>query len=294
MRHDSPFVFAVAVAGIAMFAAMDAVMKSLTLALGVYVALLWRNAATILTSGILWSFHGRPGPSRGAMRLHLLRGAITAVMALLFFWGLARVPMAQAIALTHVAPLLALVLAAVLLKERIGPRTILASLVALAGVGVILFGQSRAAMGEAAFLGALAVLGSAVCYSYNIIVMRQQAQVAGPVEIAFFQSVIVTALLLLGAPWLFRVPALAHAPAILLGAALSTVSLMLLGWAYARAGASYLAPSEYSAFVWASLFGYLVFGEVVSGFTIAGAALIIGGCIWAARRPVPRESEVLI
>ena len=43
---------------------------------------------------------------------------------------------------------------------------------------------------------------------------------------------------------------------------------MLLGWAYARAGAAYLSTTEYTAFLWAMLFGWLRFGEPVSPFTL--------------------------
>ena len=74
-------------------------------------------------------------------------------MALLFFWGLARVPMAQAVALTFIAPLIALFLAALLLKEPIGRRTVGGSLAAFAGVVVIFIGQARADLGREALLG---------------------------------------------------------------------------------------------------------------------------------------------
>src|SRR3546814_16441082 len=61
-------------------------------------------------------------------------------------------------------------------------------------------------------------------------------------------------------------------------------SLGLLAWAYTHAPASYLAPTEYTSFLWATFFGYTIFGEIVSLWTIAGAALIIAGCVAAARR----------
>ena len=64
-----------------------------------------------------------------------------------------------------------------------------------------------------------------------------------------------------------------------------TTSLLLLSWAYARAQASYLATTEYTSFLWAALFGWLLFNESVSPFTLAGAAMIIGGCLLAARTP---------
>ncbi|MEZ0242977.1 MAG: EamA family transporter, partial [Sphingomonas sp.] len=103
-------------------------------------------------------------------------------------------------------------------------------------------------------------------------------------EIAFFQSVVVCAIYGLAAPWLLVVPEAKHAGPILLGAALAVVSLFLLSWGYARGEASYLAPTEYTSFLWAAVLGYWVFGEHVSIFTIAGAALIIAGCVWGARR----------
>ena len=275
--------FAVATLGIAVFSAMDAVMKGLSLALGAYNALVWRSFAGVAISGALFVATRTAWPARSVMRVHLIRGSVSAVMAIAFFWGLARVPMAQAVALTFIAPLIALFLAAVLLKEHVGRTAIIASLLAIVGVGVILTGQARAEMGPEAFHGTLAVLVSAICYAYNIVLMRQQAQVAGPIEIAFFQSLIVSVLFALALPFFGAVPALAHLPAIIGSAALATVSLLLLSWAYARGQASYLAPTEYTSFLWAALFGFIIFGERVSPFTLAGAALIITGCVIAAR-----------
>ena len=58
---------------------------------------------------------------------------------------------------------------------------------------------------------------------------------------------------------------------------------MLMSWAYARTEAQYLIPIEYTAFVWAILLGWLVFAEKVGWTTVAGAALIIVGCMVALR-----------
>ena len=278
--------FLVGMIGIATFSGMDAVMKGLVIALGIYPTMLWRMLSGVAMSAALFAV--RPNwPSRSTMRIHLYRGALTTVMALLFFWGIARVPLAQAIALAFIAPLISLFLAAAFLHETIGRRTIGASLIAFAGVAVIFIGQARADLGDDALLGSIAILISAVCYAVNIILMRRQALVAGPIEIAFFQNVIVAVLLLAAWPVVggADVPPRDQIPFVLLAALLSTASLLLLSWAYARAEASYLAATEYTAFLWAMLLGWLVFGESVSPFTLAGAALIVAGCFLAARRP---------
>lgn len=284
IANQTAVAFAVATLGIASFSAMDAVMKHLAIALGTYNALLWRTGAAALIGGAFYFGRRMPWPGRQATRIHLVRGSMGAVMAVLFFWGLARVPMAQAIALAFIAPIISLYLAAILLKEKIERRAIAASLLGFAGVVVILSGQARADLGPEAFWGSLSILASACLYAWNIILMRQQAQVAKPLEAAFFTSAVASLGFLLAAPVLAAVPPAYEWPAILGAALLSVASLMLLAWAYARAEAQHLAPVEYTAFIWAAILGFLFFAEPVRLPTLAGAAMIVAACIVAARR----------
>lgn len=292
VRSATATAFAVATLGIALFSGMDAVMKHLALAIGTYNALLWRGLAGAAI-GAAFFFGGRNAwPGREAMRVHLTRGLIGVPMALLFFWGLARVPMAQAIALAFVAPLIALYLAALILKEKIEGRAILASLLGFGGVLVILAGQAEAEMGPDAFRGALAILASAALYAYNIILMRKQALLARPTEVAFFTSGIMAGSFLLAAPFLGEPPPLAEAPAIVGAALLAFGSLLLLSWAYARAEAQHLAPVEYTSFIWAAILGFLIFDERVQPLTLAGAAMIVVACLIAATRRPPPDPDV--
>ncbi len=285
-RHTPLGAFLVGMVGIATFAVMDAVMKGLVLALGTYATLLWRSFIGVGLAGSLFAASRPQWPARATLKIHLTRGAVSTVMGVLFFWGLARVPLAQAIALAFIAPLIALVLAAAMLGEQVAKRTIGASLIAFAGVAIIFIGQAQADLGRDALIGSLAIIVSALLYALNIILMRRQSQMAGPAEAAFFQNVTVSALLLAALPLLgTTMPAAEHWPWILLASFLSTASLLLLSWAYARAEASYLAATEYSSFLWAMLLGWLIFDETVSPYTLAGAALIVAGCIFAARRP---------
>ncbi|MBV8687085.1 MAG: DMT family transporter [Alphaproteobacteria bacterium] len=268
---------------IALFSTMDALMKGLSLQIGAYNALLWRTMAGALLGGAVFAIRRQAWPAPFVLRVHLARGLLSSLMAILFFWGLTWVPMAQAIALAFIAPLIALYLAALFLKEKIERRAILASLLGFAGVLVILWGQGQADLGPKALLGSLAILASACLYAGNIVLMRHQAQMAGPVEVAFFISAIMSLCFLLVAPWLAVPPAAAHVPAILCAALLAFVSLMVFAWAYARAQAQHLAPLEYTGFVWAALFGWLFFAEPVRPFTLVGAAMIVAACLAAAR-----------
>ena len=284
--------FAVATAGIALFSGMDALMKGLSLAIGTYNALLWRTGAGGAIAALFFFGQRTPWPKREAMRVHLTRGLLGVPMALLFFWGLARVPMAQAIALAFVAPLIALYLAAILLGEKIERRAILASLLGFSGVLVIFAGQAQADLGREAFWGSFAILASAGLYAYNIILMRRQAQLARPVEVAFFTSGIMAGSFALAAPFLADLPPAPQWPLIVSAALLAFGSLLLLSWAYARAEAQHLAPVEYTSFVWAAILGWMFFNEAVQPLTFAGAAMIVVACLIAATRRPPPDPDV--
>jgi len=286
-------VFAVAVLGIALFSVMDAVMKGLVLALGTYTTLLWRSVAGAVISGAIYAARPRRRVTRAILKVHVLRAGVSTGMAVLFFWGLARMPLAQAVALTFIAPLLSIYLSAVMLGERVRRVTVAASSIAFVGVAVILVGQWRSDLGPTALHGAIAVLCSALLYAFNIVLMRRQALIADPVEVAFSQSVLVTLLLACGGPFFADVPALAQVPLLIGAAVLAVVSLLLMAWAYARSDANRLSTSEYTAFVWAAALGWLVFGERVTAPTLIGAALIVLGCVIAARaRPDAAVPEI--
>jgi len=280
--------FAAALVAVAALSLMDAVMKHLVIAIGIIAVSVWRSAVNFAISAALYLRPGPQWPSRKTLKIHVLRGIIVTGLAFLFFWGIGRVPLAQAIALTFIAPLAALLLAAIFLKEDVGSRSILGSLLAFGGLIVILLGQARMQVGDEVLLGTAAILGSAICYAANLVMMRQQALAAKPLEINFFQSltVMILWLVLLPVIGLPEWPALQW-PWVALAALLSTGGTLLYAWAYARGQASYLSVSEYSAFLWASLLGWIVFGEHVSGYTLAGAALIVGGCLIAARPKAP-------
>lgn len=258
-------------------------MKGLSLAIGAYNALLWRAVAGTIMGVVGMVALRNPWPSRAVLRLHLLRGVVMAFMAFFFFWATTKLPLAEAIALSFIAPLIALYLAALLLHERIGKTTILASIMGLVGIGVILAGRLSGDYDGDALLGAGAVLLSAVLFAWNLILQRQQAQLASPVEVAFFQQLVMLGMFALLAPFMAVVPDLSALPDILIGAGLAFASLMMLAWAYARAEAQYLIPVEYTAFLWAALMGWLFFGERLTVTTIGGAALIVAGCLIAAR-----------
>jgi S-adenosylmethionine uptake transporter len=278
---------AMAVLGIALFSIMDGLMKRASLASGVYTALLVRCLMGTVVLAPVWRLSAGRLPAPPVMRLHALRGALQAGLAAAFFWGVVRTPLAVGIAISFIAPLIALYLAAVMLGERIRRDAVIAALFGLGGVAVI--GLSR--MGEPdrsgdAGWGIAAILLSAVLYAWNIILQRKQALLAGPLEVALFQNLFAALAMLPVFPLLWRTPAPWELIDIAGSAVLASASLMLLSWAYARAEAQVLVPIEYTAFVWSALVGWLWFSEPVTRATLAGLALILVG-VWLGTRRHP-------
>ena len=287
--HPRPFIpFMVAAAGIGTFSLMDAAMKDLALSIGAYNAVMWRNSLGALLMGVLFVGTRQKWPPVHLLKMHLWRSIVVAVMAVSFFWSLTKLPLAEAIGLSFIAPVIALYLAAVMLKETIGKEAIWASLAGLGGVAIIMAGRLSGHYTMDHVWGAAAILFSAVVFAYNLILARRQAQVSGPIEIAFFQNLFVALTLGLFAPWFLQPIGMSDAPMVGSSAALAIISLLLLSWAYARAEAQILIPVEYTAFVWAALFGWLFFAEPVTVPVLLGTVLIVSGSLIAARaKPEP-------
>ena len=282
--RDMRYVFLIATLGILLFSVMDAVMKAQALALGAFNAMFWRMAMGALFVSVLY-LPTRPRLASGAvLKIHFIRAGLTAVMAYLFFFGLTRIPLAQAIGLSFVAPIVTLFLAVPMLGEQIGANAKLAAALGFGGVMTVVGGEVLGGQQGSDLLGMLSILVSAVLYGVNLILQRMQALIAKPLEIAFYQNLIVFFLLLLAAPFLIVVPTdSAHWGGAALAAALAVASLMLMSHAYSQAEAQRLVAVEYTAFIWAAILGWWLFAEPVTARTLLGTGLIVLGCLISAR-----------
>ncbi len=276
------YAFVAAALGIATYSGMDVAMKGLALQIGAYNAMFWRSLITIVLAGSLYGWRKPAWPLRSVLRLHIWRGFIVSIMAFLFFWGLKYLPVAEAIGLSFIAPLIALYLSAVILHEQINRLSIVASVIGLIGAGVVIGGRLSGDYNFQMGQGILAILCSAVLYAYNLILQRQQALVAAPIEIGFFQNLTVILVFSALAPILAVVPPPAIAPQLFTASILGLFSMLMMSWAYARAPASALLPVEYTAFAWAALLGWVFFSEAITSTTVLGTAMIVIGCLVAA------------
>ncbi len=290
---SSLYPFLITMLAIALLSLMDAFMKNASLAVGAFSTLLWRHCIGFSLLAPVYAVQRTGWPDPKTLRLHLLRGATATFTAITFFSALMILPLAESIALSFISPLIALALAALVLKETVRPGAIWAALLGLLGVGVIVAGRiGSAQMGEEAWLGVGLVLASSVAYAWNLILQRQQSLRAGPLEITTFQSACNVAFLLPAAPWLLLWPAPGDWTNIAVSTVLGIGGGLALSWAYARAEAQVLVPVEYTGFLWAALFGWFLLDEPLEAATVGGALLIVAGC-WIAAPRRPPEQAVL-
>lgn len=285
MKQSTHFPVLLAALGVLLFSLLDAVMKAQALAMGTYNAMFWRMAFGVFFALLLF-FPSRVKPISGQLlKIHLLRAALTTLMTYLFFFSLTRIPLAQAIGLSFIAPIITLFLAAPLLGERIQSNAKIAATLGFMGVVVVVGGELLSLNAGSDLLGLSAVLLFALLYALYLILQRKHSLMASPMEIVFYQNIMVFGILLLGAPFFVSLPAnAAQWGGAALAAAFAMGSLSLMSMAYRSAEAQKLISIEYTAFIWAALLGWLFFAEGLSIQTLLGTGLIVAGCLANLRR----------
>jgi drug/metabolite transporter (DMT)-like permease len=224
----------------------------------------------------------------GSLPLQLVRGAALLGSSLLFISGLRYLPIAEASATSFVSPLLVTALSIVFLSEKVGLRRWLATAAGLIGMMIILR-PGTSAFHIAAFLP----LASALCWAGTLIMTRMMSGKEHAITTMTYSSIAGLAILSALVPFVWVAPTWHDiAFGLLIGVA-STAGQWIVVLAFRYADASVLAPFSYTQLVWVSTLGYLIFGEVPDGWTIAGAAIIVCSGLYTAYRERVRRSQLL-
>ncbi|MEI9994557.1 MAG: DMT family transporter [Rhizomicrobium sp.] len=232
------------------------------------------------TVGLKAAVHtARPG-------LHIVRGAVGATGMFLNFAALERLPLADITAFGFVQPIFAVVLAALVLKETVGPHRGAAVVIGFAGILLMIepHGGLFAIAGHGLSGGALLALTGAFCSAFVVIYIRQMSASEKSETIVFwfmsFCAVVGAATML----W-WRVPLRWDQAGWLVAAGIAGgVGQIAMTFSYRYAEPSLLAPFDYIGMIWAVAFGYLIFAEVPALPVIAGAAVVTAAGAFIAWR----------
>jgi drug/metabolite transporter (DMT)-like permease len=266
------------------FAILDGVIKTLAVKHPVPL-LVWARWGFQVLAMLIWL---APTMGTGMVRtrqlpMQLVRGVLLLGSSLCFMTALKYLPLADATALNYMTPTIVILLAVVMLRERMTRARIGFVLAGLAGMLMIVQPGAEMMKGAAVF-----ALGSAVCYSFYQITTRMLAG-DDPRVTLFYPALISTLLMTLVWPWFgSRIELSWHDIALLaLIGVLGTIGHFLFILAFQRAPASALTPFTYLQLVFATLIGWLVYNTFPDALTLAGMALIAGSGLlltWHERR----------
>lgn len=293
MRSATSTGFAYAVTGFAMLSVGDGVIKSMA---GdwppVAVAALRFTIGALGLSILLWRKEGPEAFIPSNPWLQIGRGACLALTSVAFFSAIYVMALAEAMAIAFLAPILTQLLAGLILGERVPGRIYAISLVAFAGVAIVLR-PNLEALGPAAFLP----LVSAIFFALLMVLNRASAGQGSALSMQLFVAAFCAPILIV----LAVIAKISGVPALDFGwpswdvvarcalVALSASTAHYLAYlGIQRAGAAQVAPAIYVQMLVAIIMGALFFGDIPDLMTLLGGALIISAGLYLWRDGVLR------
>mgnify|MGYP002780483387 CR=1 FL=1 len=296
LRHDMRRGVLFMLAACALFTGMGAVVKLLgeripfpeimffrsALAMPVVLAIVLRGTAVTRAGSVLRTrrFGG-----------HVMRACSGTLAMGCGFYALTILPLAEQTALTNTTPIFATLLAIPMLGERVGVHRFVAVALGFAGILVIAFGQGafQGALPPAARWGLLVAVMQGVFSAITTLTVRSLSATEASTTIVLWQSLLMTSFTAVALPFVWVTPGWWDLWLLAAIGLVGGVAQVLLTEAWASAQVSALSPFSYSSLLWAVLFGWLVFGDVPSAWTVVGAALIVAASLYILRRELLRR-----
>lgn len=213
---------------------------------------------------------------------HLLRTVLSTCTMFAFFYGLARMPLVDALTLGFTAPLMVTALSVPFLREHVGWRRWAAVIAGFIGVLIIL----RPGATEISF-ASIAVLFAAFTYACIAITSRKLAATETSYALSVYVvagPMVVSATLLGDGGW--RAPDLFGWVLFTLAGICSVITWLGIVNAYRRASPAMLAPFEYTALIGGAIAGYLIWSEIPDRWVLAGAAVIVAAGLFVVYREI--------
>lgn len=211
--------------------------------------------------------------------LMFLRAAIHLSSMLLFFYGLTLMPLATASALTFLAPLFAVLLAAIFLKEGFTPRRVIALMVGFSGMLVIV--RPDPASFET---NALLLVGAALLWGAVIVIVKVLSRTESSGTITVWMALMMAPLALLPAIPFWSEPTLHQLAWLALGGVLGAFAQWAMTQALKIGTTTAVMPIDFLRLVWGAMIGFAIFEEIPDAFTWIGGIIIFGSSVWLTWR----------
>lgn len=272
-----------------MFALMGAQARYLSSAYPVGELVFFRSLFALLPILIWFGLRGQLGGALRTQRLrdHLVRGVFSVVGIFCTFGALARLPLADFTAIAFLAPLITVIFAFVFLKEQVHVYRWSAVAFGFCGIILMLFPHlsGHDALTWSMTLGLGLALTNAFTSGGATIQIRRLTATETTSSIVVLMTLLVMGASLLTLPFGWRLPGSWFDWAVLAGIGFAGgLGQMFFTDSYRYAPPSFLAPFDYTAMLWAFLFGYMIFGEVPTIYVVGGAAIVASAGIFVILR----------
>jgi drug/metabolite transporter (DMT)-like permease len=216
------------------------------------------------------------------LQAHVVRSVSQSCSQAFILIAFSLMPLAGAVAINFSAPLFATLVAALLLKETVGPARWFALLVGFVGVLLV------AHPGRDTFqLGSLFALGNAVLYGSVTVGVRRMTATESTETLTIYQLLLLTGFFALSLPFAFVAPHWSDAGAMILNGATNALGQYLWTRALHLAPTSAVAPFNYFSLVWALMLGFAIWGDVPTVSLLIGSAIVVGSglfLLWSETR----------
>lgn len=214
----------------------------------------------------------------GQLHLHALRTVCSAIEILCFYWAISKTPMADMTTIYLASPIYVTALAAIFLHENVGWRRWSAVLIGFIGVLV-----AMQPSGESVSMPVLVAVGGSMLYAISLVITRRLRSTPSTVLVA---TQMITLILLSSATatlgWMM--PSLLQVAVMVVIGLVSLVAFWAVNEGLRLAPASAVAPFNYTSIIWATLLGFLVFGDIPATTTLTGAGIIVGAGLFIMLR----------
>ena len=229
---------------------------------------------------------GLSGLKTAHLGLHVWRAVIGLLAMCLWFYSIALLPLAEAVALNFTVPMFATVGAAIFLSEIVRARRWSATIVGFLGVLIIL----RPGFTELTPAMSLPVIAAAFM-AISVLIVKRLSSYDQPGAIVFMMNLLLTPLSLIPALFVWRWPSWTTLGLMLLVGFFAALSHIAITRAYTKADASAVLPLDYARLPFIAALAFLFFGEVPGLWTWVGAGVIAASAVYIARREAQVAGE---
>ncbi len=267
-------------AGFFFFAACDVQAKVLTADLPAFQVVWLRQFGLFLGVLVLLALKGRSLLVTNKPVLQIARGMTAAISATCFVVGVGFVPLADAVAVTFIAPFIVTLLGALILREPVGLRRWIAVAVGFIGMLIVI------RPGAGVFHPAIAfIVAAATMFALRQVLSRFLSGTDSVMTTVAYTSFTSTFLLSLTLPFIWTTPESARLWAVIVGMAVTAaLGEVLVIRALDIAQAVVLAPMHYSLILWGTFYGFVVFGDLPDSWTAFGCLIIVASGLYTLHR----------